>query len=51
VSPEDQQRSIDMLSRDLDSGEWDRRYGHLRSQSTFEGSLRLVRAAPEIASS
>jgi SAM-dependent methyltransferase len=51
VSPEDQQRPMDMLSRDLDSGEWDRRYGHLRSQSTFEGSLRLVRATPEIAPS
>jgi SAM-dependent methyltransferase len=30
------------LGRDLDDGTWDRRYGHLRSQPTFEGSLALV---------
>lgn len=30
------------LSRDLASGAWDSRYGHLRSQPYFEGSLRLV---------
>jgi hypothetical protein len=30
------------LRRDLASGAWDARYGHLRSQPAFEGSLRLV---------
>jgi hypothetical protein len=30
------------LGRDLDDGTWDRRYGHLRTQPTFEGSLVLV---------
>ncbi|HEY1707347.1 MAG TPA: methyltransferase domain-containing protein [Rhizomicrobium sp.] len=30
------------LKRDLDSGAWDARYGHLRTQPTFDGSLRLV---------
>ncbi|MDR2322536.1 MAG: class I SAM-dependent methyltransferase [Microbacterium sp.] len=34
------------LQRALDSGEWDRRHGALRDQTTFEGSLVLVRALP-----
>lgn len=30
------------LRADLASGAWDNRYGHLRTQPTFDGSLRLV---------
>ena len=30
------------LGRDLKSGAWDAKYGHLRSQPQFDGSLRLV---------
>lgn len=30
------------LRADLASGAWDDRYGHLRTQPTFDGSLRLV---------
>jgi SAM-dependent methyltransferase len=30
------------LSADLASGKWDERYGHLRTQPTFEGSVRLI---------
>ena len=30
------------LSRDLADGTWDERYGYLRSQPFFEGSLILV---------
>jgi SAM-dependent methyltransferase len=30
------------LRRDLDTGAWDARHGHLRTQPTFDGSLRLV---------
>lgn len=30
------------LRRDLDSGEWDRRYGHLRTQPEFDGSMKLL---------
>lgn len=37
-----QQRFADHLRRDLDSGAWDRRFGHLRTQPTFAGSLVLV---------
>ncbi|MGH6707744.1 MAG: class I SAM-dependent methyltransferase [Hypericibacter sp.] len=30
------------LREDLESGAWDARHGHLRQQSTFEGSLKLI---------
>lgn len=30
------------LTMDLDSGSWDRKYGELRTQPFFDGSLRLV---------
>jgi len=33
------------LSRDLQNGSWDSKYGHLRSQPHFEGSLRLIVSA------
>ena len=34
------------LGRDLADGTWDRRFGHLRTQPTFDGSLVLVVGAP-----
>jgi len=34
------------LRRDLEGGAWDRRYGHLRKQAEFDGSLRLLIAEP-----
>ncbi len=37
---------VERLSDDLDSGEWDRRYGHLRTLSEFDAGLRLVTATP-----
>jgi SAM-dependent methyltransferase len=40
------QRALTQLRRDLESGEWDRRYGALRTQPEFVGSLRLVTARP-----
>jgi SAM-dependent methyltransferase len=39
-------RTVDRLRADLASGEWDRRYGHLREQPQFVGSLRLITALP-----
>jgi hypothetical protein len=30
------------LSADLASGAWDGRLGHLRTQPTYDGSLRLI---------
>lgn len=35
------------LARDLASGLWDARHGHLRSQPFFDGPLRLVVAMPD----
>jgi SAM-dependent methyltransferase len=35
------------LRADLESGEWDRRYGYLRSQPEFVGALRLITALPD----
>lgn len=37
------QRGLDRLRRDLDSGCWDQRYGHLRAQATLDIGLRLVK--------
>ncbi|MDD9380265.1 class I SAM-dependent methyltransferase [Streptomyces sp. ZAF1911] len=34
------------LRRDLASGAWDDRFGHLRTQPAYEGSLVIVRATP-----
>jgi SAM-dependent methyltransferase len=36
------ERFVRDLTADLGSGLWDQRFGHLRSQPTFEGSLILV---------
>jgi SAM-dependent methyltransferase len=36
--------ALDRLRRDLESGEWDRRYGQLRTQAALDVGLRLVRA-------
>ena len=35
------------LRRDLDDGTWDRRYGRLREQPAFDGSLVLIVSRPE----
>jgi SAM-dependent methyltransferase len=35
-------RFVKELDRDLKSGEWDAKYGHLRKQAHFEGSLKLI---------
>ena len=37
-----EERFVRTLGADLESGAWDRRYGHLRSQEVFEGALRLI---------
>lgn len=40
------ERFDERLRRDLESGAWDERFGHLRTQETCEGSLVIVRATP-----
>ena len=42
------ERFVADLSRDLADGSWDARYGGLRTQPFFEGSLRLVVARPSL---
>ncbi|KAI9009112.1 methylase [Hyaloraphidium curvatum] len=42
VTREEEQRCVDALRRDLESGEWDRKHGHLRRTAEWVGSLRLV---------
>ena len=41
---ETQERIVDRLGRALASGAWDAAHGHLRTEQTFAGSLRLVTA-------
>jgi len=37
---------VKRLSHDLETGEWDKRHGHLRTQPSFAGSLRLIVSRP-----
>jgi SAM-dependent methyltransferase len=46
VTPAATQRAVDRLRADLASGAWQRRYGHLRTQPQFLGSLRLLVGHP-----
>lgn len=46
VDDADEERAMEQLRRDLDSGAWDQRYGHLRSQPEFVGSMRLLIGHP-----
>ncbi len=42
VDQEVERRFVQNLTRDIESGAWDARYGSLRTQPHFEGSLRLI---------
>lgn len=42
VSEDRARASITALARDLKSGEWERRYGRVRAQPFYVGSLRLI---------
>jgi len=46
VGPDVEARFVETLSADLASGRWDERHGHLRTQPTFEGALRLIVGRP-----
>lgn len=41
-----EERIVARLGAALESGDWDAEYGHLRSQQSFDGSLRLVVSEP-----
>ncbi|MGW0518711.1 class I SAM-dependent methyltransferase [Crossiella sp. NPDC003009] len=42
VGAEAEARFVAKLTADLESGEWDRRFGHLRTQPEYDSALRLV---------
>lgn len=46
LAPGEEARIVAHLAADLASGEWDRRHGHLRTQPTYDGSLRLLISEP-----
>lgn len=46
LSEETESELVKRLENDLNSGEWDRKYSHLRTQTTFTGALRLIVSKP-----
>lgn len=46
LSPELEDELVGRLRADLESGEWDRKYGHFRTQDFFTCALRLIVAQP-----
>lgn len=46
LEPGVEDRSMQHLLRDLESGDWDAEHGELRTAPTYDGSLRLVVALP-----
>ncbi len=46
VEPPAIERAMSQLKADLDSGEWERKFGYLRAREHFVGSLRLITAHP-----
>jgi hypothetical protein len=44
LAPETVSRALDRLERDLNDGEWDHRYGQLRTMQALDVGLRLVSA-------
>jgi hypothetical protein len=39
-------RVVEAVRRDLESGAWDRRHGHLRTLRSFDVGLRLIISTP-----
>ncbi|WP_087688970.1 class I SAM-dependent methyltransferase [Pandoraea sp. PE-S2R-1] len=46
VEPHVEDNFVERLRRDLDNGTWDEKYGALRTQPFFDGSLRLIVGHP-----
>ena len=40
------ERVVEAVRRDLESGAWDRRHGHLRTLPCFDVGLRLIISTP-----
>lgn len=47
TGPRLEQEIVQRLAEALASGEWDASHGHLREQSEFDGSLRLIVSEPD----
>jgi hypothetical protein len=39
-------RVVESVRRDLESGAWDRRHGHLRAARSFDAGMRLIIGTP-----
>lgn len=46
LDPDDRDRGTRRLRHDLGSGAWDRRFGHLRHEPTYDGGYRIAIAGP-----
>jgi SAM-dependent methyltransferase len=46
IAPELEEKYVKDFAEELASGEWDRKYGHYRTQESFTCALRLIIAAP-----
>jgi SAM-dependent methyltransferase len=46
IDPAEAGRSVERLRAALESGDWDRRYGALRTQPEYVSSIRLITATP-----
>jgi hypothetical protein len=46
LDPGVEERIVERLAAALRSGAWDAEHGHLRTQESFDGSLRLVVSEP-----
>lgn len=42
----EEERMVQALADELESGAWNKKYGHLRTQKSFTGALRLIIARP-----
>lgn len=47
LAPGIEDRAVQHLLRDLESGDWDAEWGHLRDAPSYDGALRLVAALPD----
>lgn len=46
ITPELEEKYVKDFAEELTSGEWDRKYGHYRTQENFTCALRLIIATP-----
>ncbi|MBL7932718.1 MAG: class I SAM-dependent methyltransferase [Bacteroidia bacterium] len=46
IPDETQEEMVERLRKDLESGNWDKKFGQFRTQTSFTGALRLVVSRP-----